>query len=149
MRVASSHPIGTTAKSVGNRQPQPSPSEWRGGRSTRAEAAPLAARLPLHAVEGVGGRPSVLLDLAQVWRAMSASSRSSARSITAFDGPTLNRTYDRNRERDPLLLFPGFTSKNSPGTEMIFSTSAARKNDMPSLSGGGSPEIGRASCRER
>jgi len=35
---------------------------------------------------------------------------------------------------------PGFTSKNSPGTQITFRSSAARKNDIPSLIAGGKPE---------
>ena len=54
-------------------------------------------------------------------------------------GPKEKRICERNRERRPARRFPGFTSKNSPGTVMIFSASAARKNPMSSLKGGGKP----------
>jgi hypothetical protein len=67
-----------------------------------------------------------------------ASMRSNAVSMTAASGPKLKRTWSRKREGRPPRRLPGFTSKNSPGTVITFSWSAARKNPMPVFNGGGS-----------
>ncbi len=66
-----------------------------------------------------------------------ASSRSQAVSTADAGGPKLNRTYERNRPPALMRRLPGFTSKNSPGTQMTLCPRAARKNPMPSLMGGG------------
>src|SRR6266568_5192251 len=69
--------------------------------------------------------------------AISSFSRPGAVSSVSSDGPNEKRTYWRKRDAARLRRLPGFTSKNSPGTQMTFFVSAARKNPIPSESGGG------------